>query len=368
MGLTTQAQAEALKIILSSDKTNARQFEEKNGQVIGMDFVSQKKVVTKLNDKDEAEVLQATKLATGNYAVKVKVTAVKNPKTTAKVGDEYWVYFNKDKKQRRMDLYNANKEKVEDPIEALYAKMTGKVTARPAVATKKASAESVVQQIAKANETVKADSFCYNCQAQAGKLGIEFTRLFKVSPSPNVKQVETLVCWHDDRTTGARNPGVCKDGIEISEHLLSFVNDNFKQCVNEGLKSIGIQQPADKVNIHQISNFRPGSKVFLKKEKRYVYSTHSVGRALDIQTLSLQVNGETKTYTYGTERNSTSNRFFEGLRVCWDRKNRERLDCPKLPASSGRASIGCEDPDGNHNNHVHLALPYCTDNYGFAGI
>ncbi|MBO9667948.1 MAG: hypothetical protein J7501_14190 [Bdellovibrio sp.] len=131
-------------------------------------------VVSHIPEGSKGSVLEARKLkSTGSYGIKIKVTELGKGKTTAKVGDEVWVYYAQ--KDPWLSFTDKNDEDVEDPEEALVAKarrdgegipVPGTV-AKPELPTQ----EEVLKQqksedpnLAKSTDKTKTEaSFCDNC-------------------------------------------------------------------------------------------------------------------------------------------------------------------------------------------------------------
>lgn len=165
-------------------------------------------------------------------------------------------------------------------------------------------------------------------------------------------QTDWLECR--DYVTGNYINFGCVQRRRISEILKDFIDEHLTQCIDQVLTNSGYPKARDYHLVH-IGVFGD--------PRHSPRSLHSQNRAIDIQSIRLTLeSGRQKNLRFSQSQNSW---FFNPLRQCWGRAISTYNDCPLFNNQLRlTGSIGKEDP--NHQNHLHLSVPYCI-NKRYAG-
>jgi len=152
----------------------------------------------------------------------------------------------------------------------------------------------------------------------------------------------------EDDLTGNYYSYNCSNRREIAVNFHGYLQDDLFQCVDEGLKELGF---ADSQKVHIEHR---GIKCDGNHNRR---SLHCQFRALDIVNFQVNtVDDQSVKITYAKLGNRP---FYEALRKCWGKLVVEGNECGVRGSLERTASIGWEDR--NHNRHMHLSLPVCSN-------
>lgn len=151
-----------------------------------------------------------------------------------------------------------------------------------------------------------------------------------------------------DYVTGNYTGYNCSNRRGISVILKNFMEDHFLTCANEGLKNYNGKTAIDLHVQHD------GIQGDARHSPR---SLHAEARAVDVDSIVV-------TYSGGVSerlsfKGSKHQNFFNGFRSCWGQKVKTHNGCPTAGGSIAKTgSIGKEDK--NHQNHLHVSVPYCV--------
>jgi hypothetical protein len=149
--------------------------------------------------------------------------------------------------------------------------------------------------------------------------------------------------------TGNYSGYACSDKRNISVILKKFIGENIYTCINKGLSAQGGGTVAD---LHIIHDGITGDRNHSPR------SLHAENRAIDIKSLEMKLhNGQVRSVVF----KGTANRpFYTAFRKCWGDVVNRLNGCPLYSGSTQlTASIGWEN--ANHQNHLHLSVPYCVN-------
>lgn len=156
--------------------------------------------------------------------------------------------------------------------------------------------------------------------------------------------------WNEcsDYVTGNYSGYKCSTRRGISVILKDFMEDHFLTCTNEALKSFNGKTATD---LHVIHDGIQGDANHSPR------SLHAEARAIDVDSMIITYgNGSSEKVTF---KGSNHASFFKSFRSCWGSKVSKLNGCPIVSGGVGQTgSIGKEDR--NHQNHVHISVPYCV--------
>ncbi len=169
----------------------------------------------------------------------------------------------------------------------------------------------------------------------------------------------------------------CRTEREINPLAVDFINANLFDCAFEGLKAVG--------NTKKIRRIVIGSQGAYARRaicEGCVWSTHSLGTSIDMNHLQIEFTDGSKGIfpTAATDLSGNiypgfsrcrsecgerrfnkrgSARFFVDFRKCMN--DRIYILKTELQRTQGDCTGGLLDCDTNadHNNHIHLSVPFC---------
>ena len=156
--------------------------------------------------------------------------------------------------------------------------------------------------------------------------------------------------WNEcsDYVSGNYSGYNCSTRRGISVILKDFMEEHFLTCTNEALKSFNGKTATD---LHVIHDGIQGDANHSPR------SLHAEARAIDVDSMIITYgNGSSEKVTF---KGSSHASFFKSFRSCWGNKVNKHNGCPIVSGGVGQTgSIGKEDR--NHQNHVHMSVPYCV--------
>lgn len=156
--------------------------------------------------------------------------------------------------------------------------------------------------------------------------------------------------WREcvDYITGNYTGYNCSNRRGISVILKSFMEDHFLTCANEALKSYNGQKAVDLHVTHD------GIQGDARHSPR---SLHAEARAIDVDSMIVTYSsGRSEKLTF---KGAQHQKFFNSFRQCWGQKVNRHNGCPYISGQASlTGSIGKEDR--NHQNHMHVSVPYCV--------
>lgn len=152
-------------------------------------------------------------------------------------------------------------------------------------------------------------------------------------------------CQH--RPTGQYLGYRCASGRRISQILDGFMKQHMQTCVQQALRQQGGGQMRDFHIVHAGIFGDPNHSP---------RSLHAENRAIDIKSIQVRLTtGALRTYVFA---NRNDRPFYNAFRSCWGQVVSRENGCPLFNGSPTlTGSIGWEDR--NHQNHMHVSVPYC---------
>lgn len=352
----------------------------RNGRVEPDFRANAQTVNTFLGHGDRARILEVVQIpGSGNFALRVQVTQSNTGRPGfARPPMETWVHFNRN--NPNMNLFTREGQQVQDPVAQLNSRVTdamvaGTATAQAVVSpTPSPIVRPVIPALRPQQPTCTDPNLCGP--------GVRPTQT-SLQMRPSSRQIlgEPIVEWdecHPDQPLSAfsrwplRDPDTgrntqCARRRPMSAAYMSFYEQTMPACMNQAARVINPSWEVVHTDMVHLSALRENATVSGRNGRRH--SLHAVGRALDVRELHITLaNGQRFNVDYmramsnprGPER-----RFFQALRDCWERANQNR-GCRSFGNREHRCSLGWEDR--NHQDHLHLSMPYCPEKPGFAQI
>ena len=131
------------------------------------------------------------------------------------------------------------------------------------------------------------------------------------------------------------------------------MDDHFEKCVESGMNAQGIPGSLKSLHVTHVG--------ILGDTNHSSTSLHSEARAIDVDAFELETSNGSHSLVYKKQVNQP---FIKAFRKCWGKAVNKYNGCPLIngkPLLTG--SIGKED--SNHQNHMHVSIPYCVNgSYG----
>jgi Extensin-like protein C-terminus len=153
--------------------------------------------------------------------------------------------------------------------------------------------------------------------------------------------------------------GKCGD-VTIAESFAPVLMKNLPICIAEGAKASGIDKPIQSTNVYNADSY---SKRKTSSGSRW--SLHSTGRAFDIWQIDVMFSDGTTLKTPMTV-SSKNKPFYKKFNACWERLIKQKMAKINSQCQRFDGLINCTDK--NHQDHVHLSLPYCPRASGYSTI
>lgn len=170
-----------------------------------------------------------------------------------------------------------------------------------------------------------------------------------------------LAAWNECEgdTTGNYVGLPCSRNRGLAEDYLAFLKVHLFSCVNAGLASSGGGRAT---HVHIVHD---GTTADQNHSRR---SLHAAGRAIDVMVMRVTTGkGQgPKSFDFrvtSSQPGSSSRKFYEGFRACWNRLHVARR-CPPLASGNPLGTIGWED-SRHRSHHLHTSMPFCPNPKGY---
>jgi hypothetical protein len=155
----------------------------------------------------------------------------------------------------------------------------------------------------------------------------------------------------------------CFERIVLSSQFRNFISTNGSRCALEAGREAFGRTPSQ-VLFHSNS----GGSVFRYWNGTSVRSLHHVGQALDIHAISLFFSNRNRERVPMTDSIiGADHTFYWAFTRCWRQAAMGFTSCPA--GENTGAITHMNDPRGNHDDHIHLSIPFCErERFNVRGI